>query len=184
MNYRTEKAIKHFRTITHHHNLVMGYCFRAGLYWQGLTHDLSKLSPTEFLVGARYFQGTRSPNNVEREKTGVSLSWLHHKGRNKHHYEYWIDYSLDKNSNGLGGARMPRCYVAEMIFDRVSASRTYLKENYTDRSPLEYFLKAKDRSWYIHPHTKREMEFLLRMWAEKGEDYTVRYIRDIFLRGK
>ncbi len=184
MNEKTKNAIGHLKTITHHHNLVMGYCFRAGLYWQGLTHDLSKLSPTEFLVGARYYQGTRSPNNVEREETGVSRSWLHHKGRNKHHYEYWIDYSLDRNSNGLGGAPMPRRYVAEMIFDRVSASRTYLKDAYTDEAPLEYFMKAKDRSWFINDHTKKQMEFLLRMWAEKGEDYTVRYIREVFLKRK
>ncbi len=178
------KALAHFRTITHHHNLVMSYCFRAGLYGQGLMHDLSKLSPTEFLVGARYYQGTRSPNNEEREETGRSLAWLHHKGRNKHHYEYWIDYSFTPDSPyGLGGVQMPRRYVAEMIFDRVSASRTYLGDKYTDDAPLQYFLKSKDTSWFIHPVTKLQMEFLLRMWAKKGEDYTVRYMKKVFLRG-
>ena len=178
------KALEHLKTITHHHNLVCGYCFRAGLYRQGLLHDLSKLSPTEFMVGARYYQGTRSPNNAEREATGRSLAWLHHKGRNRHHYEYWIDYSFaEENPYGLGGVQMPRRYVAEMIFDRVSASRTYLGDKYTDDSPLQYFLRSKDRSWFIHPVTKRQMEFLLRMWARKGEDYTVRYIRDVFLKG-
>lgn len=176
------KAIEHLKTITHHHNLVCGYCFRAGLYWQGLTHDLSKLSPTEFLVGAKYYQGTRSPNNAEREATGVSTAWLHHKGRNRHHYEYWIDYSFEPGANGLGGVKMPRRYVAEMIFDRVSASKNYLGEKYTDAEPLKYFLRSRDRSWFIHPTTKRQMEYLLRMWAEKGEDYTIRYIRDVFLR--
>jgi hypothetical protein len=176
------KAWEHFKTITHHHNLVCGYCFRAGLYWQGLTHDLSKLSPTEFKVGARYYQGIRSPNNAEREDIGLSTAWLHHKGRNKHHYEYWIDYSFEPGSNGLGGAKMPRKYVAEMIFDRVSASRNYLGDRYTDDQPLQYFLRSKDRSWYIHPTTKRQMEYLLRMWSEMGEDYTIRYIKKVFLR--
>ncbi len=184
MNNTIHNAVGHLKTITHHHNLVCGYCFRAGLYRQGLMHDLSKLSPTEFMVGAKYYQGTRSPNNAEREDTGRSLAWLHHKGRNRHHYEYWIDYTLDPNGNGLGGVQMPRQYVAEMIFDRVSASKTYLKEQYTDEAPLQYFLKAKDRSWFIHDTTRKQMEFLLRMWAEKGEDYTIRYIRDIFLKGK
>lgn len=178
------KAWEHFRTITHHHNLVCGYCLKAGLIWQGMTHDLSKLSPTEFLVGARYYQGTRSPNNAEREETGRSLAWLHHKGRNRHHYEYWIDYSFTpENPHGLGGVQMPRRYVAEMIFDRVSASRTYLGDKYTDEAPLNYFLRSKERSWFIHPVTKRQMEFLLRMWANKGEDYTIRYIRQVFLKG-
>ena len=73
------KAWQHFKTITHHRHLVRKECFRVGLYWQGLTHDLSKYSPTEFLVGAKYYQGTRSPNNAEREAIGYSTAWLHHK---------------------------------------------------------------------------------------------------------
>ena len=81
-------AWKHFRTITYHKYLVMKGCFAVGLYRQGLTHDLSKYSPAEFLVGAKYFQGNRSPNNAEREEKGYSSAWLHHKGRNRHHYEY------------------------------------------------------------------------------------------------
>lgn len=173
----------HLRTITRHHNLVCAYCFRAGLYRQGLLHDLSKLSPTEFLVGAKYYQGTRSPNNAEREDKGYSEAWLHHKGRNRHHYEYWIDYTTDVNSPyGMAGARMPARYVAEMIFDRVSASRVYMGDAYTDRCPLEYYLRGRDRYWYIHEDTKREMEFLLRMWAKRGEDYTIRYIRQVYLK--
>ena len=63
----------HFKTITRHKLLVMKYCFRIGLYKQGLLHDLSKYSPTEFLVGCKYYQGTRSPNNAERE----DLSLIH-----------------------------------------------------------------------------------------------------------
>jgi len=179
MNY-----LGHLKTITRHHNLVMGYCIRAGLIRQGLFHDLSKLSPEEFLVGAKYYQGTRSPNNAEREDTGMSRAWLHHKGRNKHHYEYWIDYSSDSSTgNGLAGMQMPRRYVAEMIFDRVSASRVYQGDAYTDRSPLNYYLASKEKCWFINDTTKRQMEFLLTMWAERGEDYTVKYIRDVFLRG-
>ena len=96
----------HFRTITRHKLLVMKYCFRIGLYKQGLLHDLSKYSPTEFLVGCKYYQGTRSPNNAEREATGVSMSWLHHKGRNRHHFEHWVDYSLD-GEHVIMGAECP-----------------------------------------------------------------------------
>ena len=61
------KALKHFITITHHRHLVRKGCFKVGLYWQGLTHDLSKFSPTEFLMGIQYYQGDRSPNNAEKE---------------------------------------------------------------------------------------------------------------------
>ena len=101
------KAWAHFKTITYHKYLVMQGCFKVGLYKQGLLHDLSKYSPTEFLVGARYYQGDRSPNNAEREEIGYSSSWLHHKGRNKHHYEYWIDYSTKEIPGGMAPAPMP-----------------------------------------------------------------------------
>ena len=86
------KAWKHFCTITYHKYLVAKGCFAVGLYRQGLLHDMSKYSPTEFRVGAKYFQGTRSPNNAEREDIGYSSAWLHHKGRNnltQHHLSFY-----------------------------------------------------------------------------------------------
>ena len=175
------KAAEHFRTITKHKLMVMRYCFKIGLYRQGLLHDLSKYSPAEFLVGCKYYQGDRSPNNAEREATGVSRAWLHHKGRNLHHFEYWVDYSTDSDKV-IMGARMPRKYVAEMVMDRISASRTYRGKDYTRHDPLAYFLKSRDRLWFIHPQTKKELEGLLRMLSDKGEDYTFRYIRYRYLK--
>ena len=172
---------QHFRTITSHRLKVMRYCFRIGLYWQGLTHDLSKYSHTEFSRGRKYWQGTRSPNNAEREDTGVSLSWLHHKGRNKHHFEYWIDYGI-KCDTIIKGVPMPRKYVAEMIMDRISASRTYLGDQYTNRAPYEYYMKGKDQLWFVHEQTKAQLEQLLGMLAEKGEKETLRYIKNTFLK--
>lgn len=87
----------------------------------GTAHDLSKYSPVEFLVGCKYYQGDRSPNNAEREDTGLSKSWLHHKGRNRHHFEYWIDY-VPGDEHIINGVPMPRRYIAEMVMDRISAS--------------------------------------------------------------
>ena len=152
--------IEHFKTITRHRHLVCRYCFRLGLWGQGLTHDLSKYSPTEFLPGARYWQGTRSPNDVERRRTGVSLAWLHHKGRNRHHFEYWIDYVIrDDGRVEYGGNKMPLRFVAEMFCDRVAASKIYQKEKYTDKSPLEYFINGKHRRMgMIHPATSDLIE--------------------------
>ena len=96
------------------------YCFRLGLYYQGLTHDLSKYSPSEFWRGVKYYQGYRSPNDAERRENGVSLAWLHHKGRNRHHFEYWIDYCIGDNGKVyMGGCKMPLRYVAEMFCDRI-----------------------------------------------------------------
>ncbi len=111
------KWYAHLKTITRHKLLVMRHCFRIGLYWQGLTHDLSKYSPAEFLVGAKYYQGDRSPNDAERREKGYSSAWLHHKGRNKHHLEYWIDYTPGGDHH-MGGVEMPVQYVAEMFCAR------------------------------------------------------------------
>ncbi len=173
------KAWDHFCTITHHRHLVRHYCFMAGLYWQGLTHDLSKYSWTEFRVGAKYFQGNRSPNNAERETIGYSTSWLHHKGRNKHHLEYWIDYGIGE-VKGMVGMRMPVRYVVEMFCDRIAACRTYNKETYTDASPYLYYEKGK--SYHIlHARTRALLEDLLVRLKEDGEEKTFRYIREVVL---
>lgn len=180
------KAIRHFITITHHKILVMQGCFRIGLYKQGLLHDMSKYSPTEFLVGCRYYKGYMSPNNAERADRGYSSAWLHHKGRNKHHLEYWIDYAVsngdDKAHAKMEGMKMPIRYVCEMFIDRVSASKNYQKEKYTDKSALEYYEKSVDH-YMIHPDTKAMLEYLLVMLSVKGEEYTYSYIKKEVLKG-
>ena len=166
-----------------HRRLVRHYCWKLGLVWQGLTHDLSKYSPTEFWRSVKYYQGYRSPNDAERIANGVSLSWLHHKGRNRHHFEYWIDYCLRPDGSVyMGGCKMPKRYVAEMFCDRVAASKIYRGAKYRDSDPLDYFLSRKPtRS--IHPETSDMLEKLLRMLAEQGEERTFACLREL-LRAK
>lgn len=170
------KAWQHLKTITHHKILVMKGCFRAGLYKQGLLHDLSKYSPVEFLVGCKYYQGNMSPNNAERMDKGYSAAWLHHKGRNKHHLEYWIDYGMEGEKRGMTGMRMPEKYVVEMFVDRMSASKVYQGEKYTDRSAWEYYYKGRDYHM-LHAETRELLEKLLLMLADHGEEVTFDYIR-------
>ena len=134
------KLIGHFRTITKHRHAVIRNCRRAGILWQGLRHDVSKYSPTEFIPGVKYYVGTRSPNELERADKGYSAAWLHHKGRNKHHFEYWSDYNPVERR--VGPVKMPLRYVIEMVCDRMAASKIYLGEQYTDASALEYFVTA------------------------------------------
>ncbi|MCR5774093.1 MAG: DUF5662 family protein [Lachnospiraceae bacterium] len=179
-------VIKHFLTITEHRIEVMKYCFRCGLYYQGLTHDLSKYSLTEFVNGAKYYQGFRSPNNAEREDKGYSEAWLHHKGRNRHHYEYWVDYcsevTLASASNGgMRPVEMPRKYLVEMICDRVAASKVYNKGRYTDDMPLKYFERSMDKI-LMNENTKRELHAFLKMIAVFGEEKTFRFIKERYLR--
>ena len=145
---------KHFCTINHHKILVMRGCFQVGLIRQGLLHDLSKYSPTEFIVGCKYYQGNMSPNNAEREAVGYSSAWLHHKGRNRHHYEYWTD--LNPATRRYEPVPMPRRYLAEMVMDRIAASKVYRGKQYTDGSPLEYFLMSQEGP-LMHQQTERQL---------------------------
>ena len=173
-----EKFIGHLNTVSRHKYLVMKGCFSVGLYRQGVLHDLSKFSPTEFMVGARYWQGNRSPNNAEREEKGYSASWLHHKGRNRHHFEYWVDYNLrgELGSGPVIPVKMPGRYVVEMLMDRIAASKVYQGDNYTDQHPLQYFESGRAVSM-MHPETAALLHDLLEMLAREGEEKTFAYVR-------
>jgi hypothetical protein len=173
--------IKHFITITNHRHKVIAHCAKAGILWQGLRHDLSKYSPIEFIPGAKYYQGTRSPNEKERELFGYSLAWMHHKGRNKHHFEYWND--LNTATKRYEPVPMPLRYIAEMFCDRVAACKIYRGKEYTNSSALEYFLRGNARA-KMHEATADTLEEWLRMLAEKGEKETFKYIKNVLRTSK
>ena len=168
--------IKHFCTITKHRHRVIAHCFKAGIGFQGLFHDLSKYAPVEFLAGARYYQGNRSPNEREREIFGYSAAWLHHKGRNRHHFEYWND--LNPKTKLYEPVRMPLRYVKEMFCDRVAASKIYQGEAYTDAHPITYFLRGNARA-KMHTDTADLLEDWLRRLERDGEAATFAYLRKI-----
>ena len=170
-------AIGHFRTVTRHRNLVMAYCFRCGIPFLGLIHDLSKYSPTEYLTGARYYEeGKRSPNEHEREEKGYSAAWLHHKGRNRHHWEYWYDVSPETRC--YEPVPMPIDYLKESFCDRVAACRIYRGDDYRDRDPLDYFL-SRTCDAPMHPCTACILKKWLTMLAEEGEEKTFAYLRTV-----
>ena len=170
------KLLQHFNTITYHKYLVMKGCFCVGLYRQGILHDLSKYSPSEFFVGLRYYQGNRSPNDAERESIGYSSAWMHHKGRNKHHYEYWTDYNPKKEKGVLLPIKMPTKYIVEMFMDRIAACKVYRGRSYTDIAPLEYYNHSKSHL-IMHPDSAKLLEHLLQLLAKEGEKKTFQYIK-------
>ena len=171
----------HLKTVHHHRALVRKYCFRLGLYWQGLTHDLSKFSPVEFFAGVKYFQGDHSPKDAQRKAFGYSASWMHHKGRNRHHYEYWTD--MNPQTHRYEPVMMPRRYLAEMVMDRRAACMTYQGKNYHPGSELEYLEKSRERL-LMHPETLRQLEYILTMLKDRGEKETFRYLREEVLKNK
>ena len=170
------KIFKHFVTITKHRWEVRRICFKVGIFWQGLTHDLSKYTPVEFFNGAKYYLGTKSPTIAEREDKGYSAAWMHHKGRNKHHYEYWFDFSYVENK--YVAIKIPINYVKEMVCDRIAASKVYLKEKYNASSALEYFNRTYDKN-EMHPETRDLLKSWLELVSEKGEYEAIKIIKKV-----
>jgi len=151
------KYIKHFIVITKHKYYVMIECFKRGLYWQGIVHDLSKYSLTEFKESAKYFQGNGTPINKIKEELGYSIAWLNHKGKNKHHWEYWTDFYHGE----VRPIKIPVKYIEEMCCDMIGASKAYNKKKYNSKEPLKYFLDRKD-NFLMEETSKVYLESLLR----------------------
>ncbi len=163
-----KNAIKHFKLITHHKWVVFKLCCKIGETWRGLVHDLSKYSPTEFWESANYYVGDHSPIGEAKEDKGYSEAWLHHRGRNKHHTQYWVDHDAPEAT-----PVMPYPYAAEMICDKLAAGMIYQGEKWTKEFELSY--------WEEKEKDKLEMNLKMRDFitavfiqvAEQGIDATL-----------
>ncbi len=162
----------HLQTVRKHRKEVRKNCFACGLYTQGLLHDLSKYSLQELIPSIRYFQGYRSPYAYEKQLYGFSYGWLHHKGKNKHHFEYWVDVIHGEWTP----IEMPYRYIVESVCDRVAACKIYQKDAYTKESSLDYFLQGGAKN-LMAPNTAKTFEELLRLIATVGEDEAFAYIK-------
>ena len=168
------KLIKHFITITRHRHKVIAICFKIGIGFQGLFHDLSKYSFSEFFVGAKYYQGNRSPNVVEREVKGYSSAWLHHKGRNKHHVEYWSD--INPLTDQYEPVKMPLKYLKEMFADRIAATKIYKGKKYKPSDVMAYYL-SRESQLKMHKDTSTALELFMQMLIDKGEKETFKFVK-------
>lgn len=164
MKMYIKAELKHLRTVAKHRWVVLQQCARCGYFWQGLTHDLSKLSRAEFVSSARYFQGDRSPIEAEKAAQGYSSAWLHHKGRNPHHWEYWTDF--DELDGHIIANKIPYRYVVEMVCDWIGAGMVYSQDKWTQSEPLAYYDKVRKGR-----HFHEETEILLRFFLEVIKDY-------------
>ncbi len=167
----------HLHTIDKHRFLVMRLCFKMGLYTQGLSHDLSKYSPVEFCSGVRYYQGDKSPIGAQRKAEGYSLGWLHHKGRNPHHWEFWTDRDDNPQASTLIVREMPVRYIREMVCDRIAACMVYEKDNYTRQSALNFHLRSTERK-FIPVHTEALLRHYLQIVADNELNEAIRLIRN------
>ena len=162
----------HLKTILNHKHLVFRFCCKAGIPLQGLVHDLSKFTPAEFIPSVRYFSGTSSPIGAERRERGYSSAWLHHKARNMHHWEYWVEFRDDGTEYYV---KMPVNYAKEMFCDWLSAGKTYNKGSWTQDQPLSYF-HAHEAYYKLNPETKAFALKFLHMIADEGEEKALSWL--------
>jgi hypothetical protein len=127
----------HFKTVYTHRKWVRHYCRLAHIRWRGWKHDLSKYSPKEFFESAKYWTGNESPINIAKRFQGYSNAWLHHRGRNTHHWAYWAD----NFSENMVVYPMPKNDFTEMVCDFLAAGRAYNGDNFSYTS---------ERSWWLN----------------------------------
>ena len=160
-----KKAWGHFRTVVIHKHEVAKACFKAGLYWQGIMHDLSKFYPSIFFTSCKYYDGNGSPVDNEKREKGYSAGWLKHRGCSPHHWEYWMD------GLGRGGIpiKMPIKYVTEMICDFIGAGKAYMGKawNFT----------------HVPEHTKGALENNLMLLHPKTEELVLAISNDFVKNG-
>ena len=162
MKLRLSNIFKHFGLVVRHKHKVFINCAKCGIPMRGILHDLSKFSPTEFFESARYYKGFRSPIGVCRREKGVSMAWLHHKGRNKHHLEYWLD--PDCPTPPL----VPYKYAVECVCDKIAATKTYLGKDYVPEKALEHWLRYGNKV-EANPKTMAFIEQVFTDLCERGE---------------
>lgn len=141
------KAFKHFKKICQHKRWVAYYCFKMGIPWRGIKHDMSKFSPIEFIESVKYYQGDSSPIDACKKENGWSKAWQHHKGHNDHHYEYWQD-NFDKGGEPI---LMPFECALEMFCDYLGAGRAYQGDKFTYEGELNWWLNKIKNPIAMHP---------------------------------
>ena len=155
-------SFKHFKTICRHKHWVSYYAKIADLPWKQYTfHDMSKFSYIEFSESVKYYSGDKSPIDNCKDINGYSLAWQHHKGRNPHHYEYWMD-NFDQGTTPI---RMPYNYAVELICDWLAAGQTYAENSgitFTYKDELDYVINKFDNGCAMHPSDKKFVYLVLR----------------------
>lgn len=165
------KVFKHFNLVNKHRYYVFRYSIKAGIPVRGLLHDLSKYSPTEFFESVKYFDGHKSPIIFAKMEKGYSKAWLHHKGRNKHHLEYWEDVFKGEKI----AAFIPYKYIVECICDKLAATKAYNGKNFNQKQALEYWEKVdKNNPIKVHPGIVEFIDTVLTEVADNGIDETLK----------
>lgn len=159
--------LQYLRYFVSHKIFVFQECRKRGITWRGITHDLSKLRPDEWLPYARYFYGkypkqselsvyekTYYWNTLTKERVSddFDMAWLLHQKRNQHHWQWWI---LREDSGKVKCFPMPYDVVLEMVSDWIGAGKA---QGHDDVK--EWYAKNKNKM-QLHETTRSEVERLI-----------------------
>ena len=137
----------YFWYIIEHKKNVAVECFKMGLYWHAITHDLSKFMPSEFFAYAEKFFSGDYAYKYQQVEINFGIAWLHHQHRNKHHWDYWV------GSDGTA-APMPRRYVMQMVADWKAMGKRF------GDTAKEFYQKNNSRM-KLHSKTRNILDQLL-----------------------
>lgn len=168
--FTIKKLWKHIRTVCVHKKNVAHYCFKFGIWWRGIMHDMHKFSWDELYESAKYYTGKCSPIPIAKKENGLSMAWLHHRNHplGKHHYEYWQD-NFDTGGKSL---IMPFVYNLEALCDYLGACKTYGNIE-DDRDVYKFELKywrdnGRYRSVAMHEVNKMFIDECLEELVKNG----------------
>lgn len=152
------KYFQYLRYVIRHKWFVLVECFKFGIYWQGLIHDISKFLPSEFLPYMEHFFGSKIGISRGRDETGYykptdtgdaafDFAWLLHQKRNKHHWQWWC---LPEDEGGIKVLEMPLKYRKEMLSDWRGAGRaqgTPSVNKWYEKNKSRMSLGSDTREW-------------------------------------
>jgi len=163
------KHLLYLSYVIRHKWFVMLACWSEGLYWQGITHDLSKFSPSEWFAYAEYFYGNLIPRSElagdfrytyiktkEWHQDRFDLAWLSHQHQNNHHWQNWILREDDGETKALPMSPKARL---EMVCDWRGAGRAQGHGNQWSQT-LGWYSTNQHRI-ILHPDTREWVERFL-----------------------
>lgn len=146
------KQVKYARYVALHKYYVARECFKRGLYWRGVVHDLTKLRPDEWLPYANFFYSDEQTKEV---KDAFFIAWLKHLNRNSHHWNHWV---VQSDGGVTKVFEMPEKDRIEMLCDwlgvQAALGKNDLPRWYAEREST-MLLGPKTKSWL-----KRELKQL------------------------
>lgn len=161
--------VKNLWYVLKHKYYVFIECCKLGIPFRGIIHDMSKFRPSEYKYYALYFFNKKLPEwdyakrvfpsfpykyTKEGVKEGFDIAWLHHHRRNKHHWQYWLEVSVDNNDIiNVVPIEMPLKVAKEMLADWRGAGRSITGKDDT----FDYYMKNRNKI-ILHDNTRKWIE--------------------------